>query len=442
MNFSIKTDNIKEPVNQLDGVEQTILNLEQILQNVREELTSLSSLKEVKSSIDALISRLAKNKNSVFALKDALKRIATLYYQAEAEILGFNTAKTSYSNMEKTNSLGNLDDSSWLEEYGLTNTEIRFLGEYYPDLLNALYIASSSGKPEDVEDILNNIRNTLDNDYVTMMEQYGYSYEAIRYLKDNFPVMISSLYATSHWSTADVKKVREAIYNICHEEDICVYDPEYDFDSYNIDPNNFSVNYAYNEIQAHTNCYAYAFGITHNPITGELLPEHGLQPGWLSGCEDDFYDDYETVYASSDNGKTLVHYITQDAEAVDLNFVPYEEGMTGGVRVALVINPIDGGGPGTDYHWYYYDDETGTWSNKQGICPATDCYLPDNYSLYDENIVFSENQGICYGSNGSLIVGDFERPIGDSYIEHAEENGYTVNVGEFYITRQDGGDFQ
>lgn len=202
-------------------------------------------------------------------------------------------------------------------------------------MLNALYIASNSGKPEDVEDILNNIRNTLDNDYVIIMEQYGYSYEAIRYLKDNFPVMISSLYATSHWSTADVKKVREAIYNICHEE-----------------------------------------------------------------------------------------------------------GMTGGVRVALVINPIDGGGPGTDYHWYYYDDETGTWSNKQGICPATDCYLPDNYSLYDENIVFSENQGICYGSNGSLIIGDFERPIGDSYIEHAEENGYTVNVGEFYITRQDGGDFQ
>lgn len=93
-------------------MEQTILNLEQILQNVREELTSLSSLKEVKSSIDALISRLAKNKNSVFALKDALNRIATLYYQAEAEILGFNTTKTSYSNMEKTNSLGNLDDSS------------------------------------------------------------------------------------------------------------------------------------------------------------------------------------------------------------------------------------------------------------------------------------------------------------------------------------------
>lgn len=440
MYFSVKTDSIKGQVNQLDGVEQTILDVERKLQNVRDGLTSLSSLKEVKPSIDALISRLAKNKNNVFALRDALNRIAVLYYQAEAEILGFGAINSSvYNDSGKTNSPAGLDDSSWLEEYGLTDTEIRYLQEYYPDLLDDLYNASSSGKPEDV---LNNIRNTLDNDYVTMMEQYGYSYEAIRYLKDNYPAMLSSLYATSHWSTADVKKVREAIYNICHDEDICVYDPEYDFDAYNIDPDNFSVKYAYDEIQAHTNCYAYAFGITHNPITGELLPEHGLQPGWLSGCEDEFYDDYYTVYDSNDNGETLVHYITQDAEAVDLNFVPYEEGMTGGVRVALVINPIDGGGKGVDYHWYYYDEETGTWSNKQGICPATDCYLPDSGYLYDESVGFSENQGICYGDDGNLIVVDLERPIGDSYIEHAEENGYTVNVGEFYITRQDGGDFQ
>ena len=39
---------------------------------------------------------------------------------------------------------------------------------------------------------------------------------------------------------------------------------------------------------------------------------------------------------------------------VGINFDEYEEEMTGGKRVALVVNPY------MDYHWYVYDETTGT----------------------------------------------------------------------------------
>ncbi len=97
---------------------------------------------------------------------------------------------------------------------------------------------------------------------------------------------------------------------------------------------------------------------------------------------------------------------------VGINFDEYEEEMTGGKRVALVDNPY------MDYHWYVYDETTGTWYNKNGTCYATNKML------------------IGFDEKGNPIYGD---TITD-YTIAADILGYKV-VGEYYITRQDGSCF-
>ena len=57
------------------------------------------------------------------------------------------------------------------------------------------------------------------------------------------------------------------------------YKPTYDFADYNS-----------SEFMQFTNCYAYAFGMQVNPVTGEKFPEHGNQPGLLSN--DKYYRNY------------------------------------------------------------------------------------------------------------------------------------------------------
>lgn len=52
-----------------------------------------------------------------------------------------------------------------------------------------------------------------------------------------------------------------------------LYIPTYDFEDYN------------GEYKNYTNCYAYAFGMQTNPVTGEKFPRGGNQPGLLSNDE-------------------------------------------------------------------------------------------------------------------------------------------------------------
>lgn len=58
-----------------------------------------------------------------------------------------------------------------------------------------------------------------------------------------------------------------------------------------------------------------------------------------------------------ESNRNLINVIKADMDVVGLNFDEYESGMEGGKRVALMVQP------GSDYHWYVYDELTGTWYN-------------------------------------------------------------------------------
>ena len=351
-------------------------------------------------------------------------------------------------------------------KYGLTEMEARYLEEYYPTLANSLYGLSKTDHQGCIDLTLKDMKSKLRDDYFYMMEGYGYSYEAISYLHENNPSLMAAL--DSHYGPVSIPDARMNIYTYLRDQGICVYDPVYDFGEYNVKSGTVITG---NEVQFHTNCYSYAFGITRDPRTGELLPEGGLQPGYFSGLEDEYRREFMRIYSVDpenydpenyhpenaeikNDGTLFLKYIEADAEALGLSFERYEEGMTGGVRVALVIDPInDSATEIPDYHWYYYDEESGKWFNKQGPCPATDSYLGDVGDEYSPETGLTENQGVVFCRDGTYHVVDYGEPIGggvDDYYKHATSCGpkndkydgyYQINVGEFYITRLDGGDF-
>ncbi len=327
------------------------------------------------------------------------------------------------------------------EKYGLTEMEARYIEEYHPTLANSLYGLSQTDHQGYIDLTVKDIKTKLRDEYFYMMEEYGYSYEAISYLHENNPSLMAAL--DSHYGPASIPDARMNIYNYLHERDICIYAPNRDLDAYNMEPDYINSIKPKDQLQYHTNCYAFAFGLTEDPRTGERFPGHGLQPGYFSGQT---YN-RDVVYSSSDQGKTLVGIIQDDAEVLDLNFEQYEPGMTGGVRVVLVIDPNDDGDG--DYHWYYYDENTGKWYNKQGVTEATGNYIDwDSRQPYDG--VLEDNQGVYYSDYyGGLLEYNYGEEIGSTYedvIRHAQSEGYTIVAGDqdkegFYITRQDGGEF-
>ena len=161
-------------------------------------------------------------------------------------------------------------------------------------------------------------------------------------------------------------------------------------------------------------------------MTGDLFPDGGNQPGLLSG--DKYYEDiinakdydagvkacnaYNDRYLAGDAtaNKNLVDVVRADSKAIGLNFEDYKEGMTGGVRVKLVVNPNN------DYHWFVYNEDEQQWYNKNGPGYAT-CYeLTTRWFLF-----------IPIGTKLS------NKKISD-VDEYAKALGYTVVVGEYYIT--------
>ena len=151
-----------------------------------------------------------------------------------------------------------------------------------------------------------------------------------------------------------------------------------------------------------TNCYAYAFDIINNPVTGESLytryeaemsgntKTFANQPGLFSGQYD--IEDKKILAGVKDGNERLINLVEADAKAIGKNFQPYEEGMEGGYAVLLVVSPAK------DYHWYRQDSD-GTWSHKLGETPV--------------------ETGI------------------DDPISHAQGSGYFAIVGYFYITEED-----
>ena len=163
------------------------------------------------------------------------------------------------------------------------------------------------------------------------------------------------------------------------------------------------------EYQQNTNCYAYAFNMLVNPLTGQKFPIGGMQPGMLSGqynirTQKDL-DTYFKKYLAGNmfSNTALVELVKSDANATGLDFLPYDENLQGGYRVALVVNP------NTDYHWYR-DNGDGTWSHKPGQTTATNLEV------------------LGVGASG-LVYGD----IVTDPISAGATAGYTSFVGYFYI---------
>ena len=163
--------------------------------------------------------------------------------------------------------------------------------------------------------------------------------------------------------------------------------------------------------QSYTNCYSYAFNMLVNPLTGEKFPTGGMQPGMLSGqynikTQKDF-DNYFTAYlaGTTKSNAALVNLIVADMASVGLSFVPYEAGMAGGYKVALVVSP------GKDYHWYRQDIDD-TWSHKQGQLPIT------------------QDIGYYTDKNGNLQYNN--KTLTDPQ-KDAASIGYTVFVGYYYV---------
>lgn len=175
-----------------------------------------------------------------------------------------------------------------------------------------------------------------------------------------------------------------------------------------------TTNWNSNEYISNTNCYSYAFNMLVNPLTGKKFPRGGMQPGMFSGTYDlkkiqsdeKAYLEYLQILSGTTDGNIkLVNRIIADMTKVGIEFIPYEEGLTGGYRVALVVGPNI-----PDYHWYR-DNGDGTWSHKPGQSDATN----------------KEVLGV--DANGTIIYGDIITDPEDA----AKKAGYEVFVGYYYV---------
>jgi RHS repeat-associated protein len=161
-----------------------------------------------------------------------------------------------------------------------------------------------------------------------------------------------------------------------------------------------------------TNCYAYAFNMLENPLTGKKFPEGGMQPGMASGqfplkSPTKGADEYlEILSGTTEGNQKLVDMVTADSKALGLDFLPYNKSLTGGYAVALAVKP------GIDYHWYR-ENGNGTWSHKPGRTKATN----------------QETMSVSIGGSESLQYGD----VITNPKEAGIKAGYTEFLGYYYL---------
>jgi hypothetical protein len=118
-----------------------------------------------------------------------------------------------------------------------------------------------------------------------------------------------------------------------------------------------------------TNCYAYAFDLTKNPLTGDLFKKDvGLQPGQLSGQQisPDLYNGF------AKENQALIDIVASDMSTLGYTFLEADPGIAipaGAYMVTLAVYPGDRTNQ-SDYHWYRLNPD-GTWSHKPGFNPVT-----------------------------------------------------------------------
>lgn len=112
------------------------------------------------------------------------------------------------------------------------------------------------------------------------------------------------------------------------------------------------------------NCHAAGMGLMRQDAIGE---GRGIQPGeFVSGhASDSTKLDANAKYNPTNNYENLVNATIGDyAGAAHKTLKPYEEGMTGGYLVVLVVSEGENGSP-QDYH-YYKQALDGTFEHKPG----------------------------------------------------------------------------
>ena len=123
------------------------------------------------------------------------------------------------------------------------------------------------------------------------------------------------------------------------------------------------------QLQQSTNCYAYAFDLTKNPLTGELFEKNvGLQLGQLSGQQ----VTPDVLSGSPEKNQTLINIVSSDMSTLGYTFLEAYPGVAipaGAYMVTLAVFPGDRMTE-SDYHWYRLNPD-GTWSHKPGFNPVT-----------------------------------------------------------------------
>lgn len=151
-------------------------------------------------------------------------------------------------------------------------------------------------------------------------------------------------------------------------------------------------------LEQSTNCYAYAFDLTKNPLTGDLfIKDIGLQPGQLSGQQvtTNLYKGFP------EENQALIDIVASDMSTLGYTFleadpgvaVPYEAYM-----VTLVVFPGDRTNK-SDYHWYRLNPD-GTWSHKPGFNPVTN--LDDSGNKITDP--FNANRGRYFAFVGYFYI--------------------------------------
>lgn len=171
--FFMNTKNVRGYANRLMDVENTLQSLSSSVDDMSSTLESIG-LGQIVPNIVLLSNQLSINSKKVNSLSESLNNIVSRYILAEDNITSLSASSDQPGN-------------------NLKQSQKNYMNVYVENLLKKL----------------------------------GYSDKEIEYIIKNYPEYVSSLYATSHWSTSDVDKVLATIGAAlaAHQDDF-LYFPE------------------------------------------------------------------------------------------------------------------------------------------------------------------------------------------------------------------------
>lgn len=214
-------------------------------------------------------------------------------------------------------------------------------------------------------------------EYKKALMSVGYTEEEAEYIAEHYPNLAGQIQGVVEGRVPDryLENIKDDINKKMWEDSLCIYTPTYDIGDY--------------VPVTKTNCYALAFGMTVNPLTGEPFPDGCLHAGELCGrLNEDGYDATNTDY--------MMELVEADAAAVGLDLQPIDSPSEAGEVGTLMALYYDPQNPG-EYHWCVYNDEMGCWIQKDGEGYIT------NHPLVGSSFCGPDNPPLPrYGAAGNL----------------------------------------